>query len=642
MLGLLQSVGVAGLVGMAGCSGDDGSETADETPTGGDTPTETGAPTDETPTEGDTPTETGAPTETDGPATPGGEAVFAVFDMDPSGSSVPNNTPGEVSVTVVNNGDGSGTQSLALLVDGDEIDTREVSLEAGEETTVTFRVDTAGLSPGEYTLTAESSDDDTGGTLTVIERPNILFLFAEDWNWGTVWDDPALETPALDQIASDGVAFNQAYCSAPSCSPSRSAVLSGQHFWRTETSALLWGNYPDDLVSYPGVLAEQSDYHVGHGGKGYGPDPDLDESAAGEPYEDENGDAEFGRFLEEREGDEPFCFWEGTFPAHRDFPGLDQTDVDPPSVNVPPYLPDTEDIRKDIAKYYAHVENIDDRIAELKSTLEDAGELENTMFVVTGDHGFAFPRAKTQLYDAGTRVPFVVHWPAAVDGGRESSEFINFPDVGPTFLEAAGVEVPEAMTGDSFLDALAAPASSSRPDEVFLGMERHVPGQEDGDCPEGYPTRAIRTDEYLYIHNFDPDNWPMGTPNYGDSCGPQDRWLADADNGFTKYVMYANRDRGDLEANERGDTYEDLYDLTFGKRPAEELYVLAEDPHQMNNVASTNQDVVEELRGRLMDELEATDDPRVVEDDPPFDDMSYAGGYIEYPGGDTIEEYELP
>jgi arylsulfatase A-like enzyme len=612
---------VAGLVGVAGCSGD------------GDTG-------DETTTETDTPTETGVPTDTDDPATaaPGGEAIFAVFDMDPSESSVPKNAPGEVSVTVINNGDGGGTQSLTLSLDGEEMDTQEVSLKAGEETAVTFRVDTAGLSLGEYALTAESSDDDTGGTLSVIERPNILFLFAEDWNWGTVWDDSALNTPALDQMASDGVAFDQAYCSAPSCSPSRSAVLSGQHFWRTGTSALLWGSYPDELVSYPRVLAEQSDYHVGHGGKGYGPDPDFDESAAGEPYE-EGGDADFGRFLEEREGDEPFCFWEGTFPAHRDFP--DETDIDPQNLNVPPYLPDADGVREDIAGYYEHIKNIDDRIAELRTTLKQAGELENTMFVVTGDHGFAFPRGKTQLYDAGTRVPFVVHWPAAVDSGRESSEFINFPDVGPTFLEAAGVNVPDEMTGDSFLDTLAAPASSSRPKEVFLGIERHAPGQEEGDCLEGYPARAIRTDEYLYIRNFDPDNWPMGTPNYGNSCGEQDRWLANADNGPTKFLMYANRNRDDLRANEQGDTYKDLYDLSFGKRPQDELYVLEDDQHQMNNVASGNQDVVEELRGRLMDELEATDDPRVVEDNPPFDEMSYAGGYIEYPGDGVIGQYEL-
>jgi hypothetical protein len=110
--------------------------------------------------------------------------------------------------------------------------------------------------------------------------------------------------------------------------------------------------------------------------------------------------------------------------------------------------------------------------------------------------------------------------------------------------------------------------------------------------------------------------------------------------------MAANKDRDDIEANDRGDSIADLYDLAFGKRPQDELYVLEDDPHQMDNVATENPDVVEELRGRLMDdengELEVTGDPRVTQDDPPFDDYAYTGGGVTYPRDDTLEQYELP
>jgi arylsulfatase A-like enzyme len=607
ILRLLQGVGAAGLVGVAGCSGDDGDET----------PTET---------DGETPTETDGETPMDSPeatATPAGPASFSITSVDPSELSVPRGSPGSVSVTISNPGGESGTTEVTLEMAGAEID----SIDPGAETTVSleFRTDTV---ESEYEFFVSTGDDRAAGTLTITAKPNIVVLFTEDWNWGTVWDDPAVETPALDQLAADGVSFNRAFCSSPSCSPARSAILSGQHFYRTGESSVLWGGYPDDLASYPELMAEAG-YAVGRQGKGYGPGPNEDKAG---PSVGSLSD------LIEDSGDDPFCFWEGTFAAHRDFP--DATDIDPAEVNVPPYLPDSDAVREDIADYYAHVQNIDHHVAELKSTLADADELENTIFIVTGDHGFAFPRGKANLYDSGTRVPFVVHWPAAIDDGREQTEFINYPDVGPTLLEAGGAEMPEEMTGESFLDLLVSGSSSSPREEVIVGYERHVPGQEEPYCGTGYPMRAIRTDDYLYAHNFKPDRWPNGTPNQQEACATG-RWIASVDNGPTKLFMAANKDRDDMEANERGDSIADLYDLAFAKRPQDELYVLEDDPHQMDNVAAENPDIVEELRERLMDELEATDDPRVTQDDPPFNDYPYTGGGVTYPGDDALAQYEL-
>lgn len=611
VLQLLQGVGAAGLVGVAGCTGDDDAGTDDGTPTD--------------PSTSPTPTET-----SDGTTTPteSGPASFTVTNLSPTEQSVPQEAPASVSVTIANTGGSSGTRTVTLRMSGSDLDSEDVSLDPGGETTVSldFVTDTI---VREYTFTIDTGDEQAMGTLTITEKPNVVVLFTEDWNWGTVWDDPAVETPELDGLAAAGASFDRAFSSSPSCSPARSAILSGQHFYRTGESSVLWGGYPEDMPSYPELLKEAG-YTVGRTGKGYGPGPNED--AAGEGY------GSFADFLDERPEDEPFCFWRGTGEAHRDFL---PAEVDPDEVEVPPYLPDEDAVREDLAAYYADVARIDEYVASIRDELEQAGELENTIFVVTGDHGFAFPRGKSNLYDAGTRVPLFVHWPAAVDGGQELTEFVNFPDVGPTLLEAGGAEVPDQMTGESFLDLLRTGSSSTPREEVILGYERHVPDQEPPHCGMGYPMRAIRTDEYLYVHNFEPDRWPNGTPNYQDAC-TQGRWIASVDNGPTKLFMAANGDRDDVEANDRGDSIADLYDLAFGKRPRDELYVLEDDPHQMDNVAEDNPDVVEELRGRLMDELEATEDPRVTQDDPPFDDYSYTGGGVTYPGDATLEQYELP
>lgn len=204
------------------------------------------------------------------------------------------------------------------------------------------------------------------------------------------------------------------------------------------------------------------------------------------------------------------------------------------------------------------------------------GEFENTLFVVTADHGYAFPRAKTQLYDSGTQVPLVVQWPAKFDGGQEETNFVSLTDLAPTFLEAAGMDVPQQMTGQSLMPVLTTNSSSqnlSSRNEVFFGRERHVPCQEapaGGQYCDGYPMRAIRTENYLYVHNFTPDGWPSGTPDYREACFDRS-WLGDCDPGPTKNLMYANRDEKGMR---------ELYDLSFSKRPTEELYDLRSDPYQ--------------------------------------------------------------
>ena len=244
--------------------------------------------------------------------------------------------------------------------------------------------------------------------------------------------------------------------------------------------------------------------------------------------------------------------------------------------------------------------------------LEESGELDNTIVVMTGDHGMPFPRCKSNNYDSGARVPLAIRWPSKVKAGTVVNDFVSLVDVAPTFYQAADLDVPSDVSGRSLLSLLAGKDKSDR-SYVLHGKERHVPGQEGKDMG-GYPTRAIRTHDFLYLHNFRPDRWPAGTPDY-QMAAIKGAWLSDCDNGPTKTYMVENRDK---DAHHRG-----LYELAFGKRPATELYDLKKDPDQLVNIAadSAYAETVKKLKAHLFAELEKTNDPRVTGKGPDFDKL---------------------
>jgi len=432
------------------------------------------------------------------------------------------------------------------------------------------------------------------------KRPNILFAIADDWSFphAGVYGDKVVRTPAFDRIAREGVLFTNAYCAAPSCTPSRATVLTGQMFYRLGAGANLYGPLAPELAVYPDLL-EAAGYHVGFTGKGWGPG---DYKKAGRTRNPAGPSApNFQAFLASVPEGKPFCFWFGSTNPHRPYAagsgvggGKRLEDV-----SVPPYLPDAPEVRSDILDYYVEVEQFDSQIAGLVSALEKAGCLDDTLIVVTSDNGWPFPRAKTNLYDAGTRMPLAVRWPAGARPGRTVTDFIGFHDFAPTFLAAAGVAIPPEMTGRSFLPALA-PGADGRADpardRIVTGRERHATyhlGGEEGKL--GYPMRALRTDRHLYIRNFAPERFPAGPPpNY-----------YDMDGGPTKSYVVDRRDDPAVRP---------FYDLAFAKRPPEELYDLAKDPHQLTNVADRPEyaDARKQMAEALTAYLTETRDPRIV------------------------------
>jgi len=248
--------------------------------------------------------------------------------------------------------------------------------------------------------------------------------------------------------------------------------------------------------------------------------------------------------------------------------------------------------------------------------LEAEGELDNTIIVMSGDHGMPFPRCKGNLYDWGARVPLAIRWGAKAKPGRVVTDFVSTTDLAPTFLEAAGVSAPSAMTGTSLVSVLKSDNEGrvdNRRDSMVFGRERHVPAQK---MPSmvGYPARALRTDKWLLILNLEPDRWPAGVPK--GASHPMDQH-ADCDNGPAKQVITA-------------DPASRYYELCFAKRGAVELYDCAADPDQVHNLAGKPEyrKTVEQLHGRLKAYLARTSDPRFTDQPVKFDEHPYRAGYM--------------
>jgi arylsulfatase A-like enzyme len=460
----------------------------------------------------------------------------------------------------------------------------------------------------------------------VLERPrrqpNILFCMADDWGWphAGAYGDPVVKTPAFDRLAAEGVLFEHAYVTSPSCTPSRSSILTGQYHWQLKDAASLWSTLDVNIPVFP-LLLEGAGYHVGSWRKCWGPG-DLKAGGyhnthpCGKNYPDG-----FQQFLAERTPDQPFCFWLGSSDPHRSYQKGSGRDAGIPidQVPVPGFYPDVEPIRSDIADYYFEVQRFDSDCAKAICLLEELGELDNTLIIMTGDNGIPFPRCKSQIYDMGVRVPLAVRWGSEIHPGRRLTDFMSLADLAPTFLEATHIPVPEEMTGRSLLPILLSKKEGridSTRDHVIFGKERHTPAQKSPSMG-GYPCRGIRTDQYLYIRNFEPDRWPAGAPS--GATHPMNQFT-DCDDSPTKSYLIDHRDDPDIQR---------YYELSFAKRPAEELYDIQHDPYQLTNLIDdpAYRKIKTKLAAMLTAELKASSDPRVLGGGEMFDRYPYRAKY---------------
>jgi N-sulfoglucosamine sulfohydrolase len=504
------------------------------------------------------------------------------------------------------------------------------------------------------------------------KRPNVVFLFADDLGRyascyakadgpGTLND--VVKTPHIDQIASHGVTFRNAFVNAPSCTPCRTSLCAGQPFWRGTSASVLQGARWDfRLPAFP-LMLQQNGYHIGKAFKVWSPGTPGDAPIGGNKYayqkrggrinqyskivtklvQEGTGLEEarasvlaevrgnFEDFLNDRKGDEPFFFWYGPTNVHRTWEkgsGKALWGIDPDQLQgkVPPFLPDVPEIREDLADYLGEVQAFDASIGIIVEVLQQKGLLDNTILIVSGDHGApGFSNGKCNLYDFGCQVPLVVQPTAAMrqampQAGVVVDDLVSLVDLAPTILEWADIAPHVSMTGKSLVPQVTSGKSgiidSSR-SAVTMGRERHVAAVQ-GDFSH-YPQRALRTPDFLYIMNFAPERWPMGQPVFedenGKALGPEPTMEQLTNNTF---VAFGDMDASPAKAwlvNHRHDpTVRPFYNRAFAKRPAEELFDLKSDKYQMNNVAydAAYAEVKARLRSQLLEQLISTHDPRVV------------------------------
>lgn len=442
--------------------------------------------------------------------------------------------------------------------------------------------------------------------------PNILFCIADDWSHGHAGacGDPVVKTPHFDRIAREGALFTHAFCASPSCTPSRAALLTGRAVHQLGEGGNLWSALPRHFATYPDLLAAAG-YRAGAEGKGWAPG----NLPASERTTNPAGPraASFEEFLAGTPASQPFCFWYGSTDPHRPYaPGSGAAaGLDPASVRVPGFWPDTGVVRSDMVDYYAEVQRFDTRLGELLTVLEKADRLADTLVIVTSDNGMPFPRAKANLYDHGARIPLAMRWPARIPAGTRTEAFVSLIAIAPTVLDAAGLSPVADSPERSLLPLLEGNEPPALRDRVYLERERHANVRR-GDL--SYPARAVRTAHWLYIRNFRPDRWPAGDPVMHAAVGE----YGDADGGPTKTAVMA------LEQDPVGMA---KFQLCFGKRPAEELYDIKADPDQIQNLAGqpAHAATQTELNASLLSWMTKTGDPRATTDDDRWDLFPYYG-----------------
>ncbi|WP_215224642.1 sulfatase family protein [Echinicola shivajiensis] len=484
------------------------------------------------------------------------------------------------------------------------------------------------------------------------KSPNILFVISDDQSFShtSFSGSSFVDTPAFDRIASEGVYFAHCIAGSPGCAPSRSSIVTGRYPWQNEQSGQHASSWLKKYVPFIDVLGENG-YMTGRTGKGVAPfqyasspkDSLWRTTDAGGiahsniRYEDDKEGIEgyakgvsgldyfenFKHFIENKKKDQPFFFWFGPSEPHRAYEkgswkrmGKNLEDVE-----VPGFLPDNDEIRGDLLDYAVEIEWFDKHLGKMLKYLEDIGELENTIVIVTSDNGKPFPRAKANAYEYGIHVPMAVRYPKAFPGGRVIDAPISFVDIAPTILEIAGAS-PEGMmpiTGESFLKLLTSEGINEKIfSYAYSGRERHSSSRYKN---WGYPQRAIRSRDYLYIWNMKPERWPAGAPqkyNPKDTVqllpingiGSDGKYIAqsaytDIDDCPTKTYLLEHGGDSDIQP---------YLDLAIAKRPEFELYDIRKDPDCLKNLVGKEgfTKVEETLNKALVAELIRTQDPRVV------------------------------
>ncbi len=460
--------------------------------------------------------------------------------------------------------------------------------------------------------------------------PNILFAIADDWGphasaYGTPW----VKTPHFDRVAKQGLLFKNAYTPNAKCAPSRACILTGRNSWQLKEAANHLCYFPPEFKGWGEALAEHG-WNVGHTTKGWGPGIANDANGkpramTGVPYNKRKAKpptpeigssdyaANFGDFLDAAPTGKPWCFWYGAVEPHRGYEfgsgvakgGKKLTDID----HVPAYWPDNEIIRNDMLDYAFEIEHFDAHLGRMIADLEKRGLLDNTLIIVTADHGMPFPRSKGNANVQANHVPFAAMWKKGItQPGRTIDDFINFIDLAPTFIEVAGLNWSATRMAESPGRSLTEIFNSDKAGQVIAARDHVLIGKERTDIGRphdwGYPIRALIKKDSVFIENFEPTRWPGGNPETG---------YMDCDAGATKTFL--------IDAH-RKNAADPFWQLCFGLRPSLEFYDLKTDPDFIHNLPTDPRATA--FRNQLHTELNQQGDPRMEGKGEVFDNYEHA------------------
>lgn len=424
------------------------------------------------------------------------------------------------------------------------------------------------------------------------DRPNFVFFITDDIGWNDLgcYGNDFVKTPHLDALAERGLRFTNAYLTISSCSPSRCSIVTSRYPHNTGAPEL-HTRLKKDQFRFPKALRDAGYYTVLSGKNHMGDVSDAFEKISRGKGPGKSED--WVELLRERPKDRPFFAWFASTDAHRDWQIDDENPVyDPAEIEVPPFLYDGPKTRQDLADYYHEVSRTDTTMGDLVAELREQGIEENTYVIYMTDNGRPFPRCKTRLYDSGIKSPFLLVRPGTIEPAVVES-LISSIDVGPTVLELAGLEPDGRMQGVSFVPILEDPGAVVR-DVAFAEQNWHVFQAHQ---------RMVRTGDFLYIRNAFPEKLAVSMESDPTFPAGEELW----------------------EKHAAGELAPEQEDIFRRPRPGEELYQVSDDPHQLDNLASSGEysETLELMRALLHEWAEATGD--TVPENPTPDRQTIEG-----------------
>ncbi|MDF1825281.1 MAG: sulfatase-like hydrolase/transferase [Verrucomicrobiales bacterium] len=421
------------------------------------------------------------------------------------------------------------------------------------------------------------------------DRPNFVWIVSEDnsKHYLDLFDEAGVETPNIAALAEHGVLYPRAFSNSPVCSVARTTLATGCYaprigtqFHRRSKSAGL----PEGLSLFYGILTKAGYFTTNNSKQDYNtnlPENTWNESSKG------------AHWRNRPETSQPFFHMQSHTETHESSLHFSQesyeneaTTNDPATVTLPPYFPDTPLFRYTYARYLDNIQKIDAIVGDTLAQLEEDGLLEDTFVFYFGDHGGVLPRGKGYVYESGLHVPLVIRVPekwkhlVSEEIGTEQPGFVSFIDFGPTVLNLAGIEVPQQMDGSPFLGENVNAADVALQNSAFGYADRF---------DEKYETiRTLRVGDWKYIRSFQP-------------------WYPDGLQNNYRYKMLAYREWRELfEAGKLGSDQRQFFD----SKPAEMLFDLSADPHEVNDLSSdpAQSSRLREMRNALTKKLKALPD----------------------------------